>query len=66
MVTVKLSFGFNASMGAVLVSHGAEWHAVCDKDFEYRDARVICRTLGFEDGKVLFTFTIGHRYHLVA
>ena len=41
-------------MGAVLVSHGTEWHAVCDADFEYRDARVVCRTLGFEDGKVYF------------
>ena len=39
-------------MGAVLVSHGTEWHAVCDADFEYRDARIVCRTLGFEDGKV--------------
>ena len=51
-ISVKLSTGFNATMGAVLVSHGTEWHAVCDADFEYRDARVVCRTLGFEDGKV--------------
>ena len=49
---MKLSTGFNATMGAVLVSHGTEWHAVCDAEFEYRDARVVCRTLGFEDGKV--------------
>ena len=52
IISVKLSSGFNKSMGAVLIIHGKAWHAVCDKDFENNDARVVCRTLGYKDGKV--------------
>ena len=53
-------------MGAVLVIHGTEWHAVCDTDFEYRDALVVCRALGFQDGKVLFGgghFTVALQFY---
>ncbi|XP_060571753.1 deleted in malignant brain tumors 1 protein-like isoform X2 [Ruditapes philippinarum] len=50
---LKLSGRFNVSMGGVLVYHNSQWHSVCDKDFDSRDARVACRTLGFADGKVI-------------
>lgn len=49
---LKLSGEFNQSVGALLVHHDGNWFTVCDKDFDSRDARVACRTLGYSDGKV--------------
>lgn len=59
-ISVKLSGKFNASMGGVLVYHDDQWHSVCDNDFDSRDARVACRTLGFADGKVIHGSAFGN------
>lgn len=60
LISVKLSGDFNASMGGVLVYNNNKWHAVCDSDFDSRDARVACRTLGFSDGKVIHGSAFGN------
>lgn len=59
LISVKLTGDFNASMGGVLV-YNNKWHAVCDSDFDSRDARVVCRTLGFSDGKVIHGSAFGN------
>jgi len=33
--------------GRLEINHNGVWGSVCDHDFDYRDARVACRMLGF-------------------
>jgi len=36
------------NVGRLKVYHNDVWGSVCDHDFDYREARVVCRMLGFE------------------
>ena len=33
--------------------HGVGWTQICDGGWDDNDARVVCRELGFKDGKAL-------------
>ena len=33
--------------------HGDGWSQICDSGWDDNDARVVCRELGFKDGKAL-------------
>ncbi|XP_066266318.1 deleted in malignant brain tumors 1 protein-like [Branchiostoma lanceolatum] len=46
---VRLRGGDYYSYGRVEVYYSGQWGTVCDHSFDYRDARVICRELGFSD-----------------
>lgn len=42
-----MSDGQHIREGRLEVFHEGEWGTVCDTGFDYRDAVVACRTLGF-------------------
>ncbi|XP_013414022.1 uncharacterized protein LOC106176257 [Lingula anatina] len=45
--------GGDGSNGRVEVRHLGKWVTVCDETFDYRDARVLCRQIGYQYGKAV-------------
>jgi len=43
----RLDGGGKESEGVVQVYVSGNWYSFCDTEFDQRDARVICRELGF-------------------
>lgn len=55
-ISVKLSNGIlnrNSRSGAVMLYQNDTWLRVCDTGFDDKAARVVCRELGYNDGRAI-------------
>lgn len=59
---VRLVGGQNNKSGRVEFCHGEEWGTVCDDGWEQREARVVCRQLGFSTSGAR-EYTYGYSHH---
>ena len=48
-VSVRLVEGETSSEGRVEVRYGETWGTICSNSFDINDARVICRSLGYDN-----------------
>ena len=46
---MKLAGGLNASEGRVEILYNGQWGTVCDNNWDYNDAKVVCQQLGWPD-----------------
>lgn len=51
---VKLVEGPSDYQGTVAVFHNGKWGTICDDSWNYRDADVVCKQLGFESAYRIF------------
>jgi len=51
--TVRLVGGQGQHEGRVEILYNGQWGTVCDDDFGYKDALVVCKSLGYESGHAL-------------
>ena len=53
--TIRLVDGANEAEGRVEVYYDFKWGAICDDDWDYREAHVVCKELGFPGAKKAVT-----------
>lgn len=64
---VRLSASKVPNFGIVQVLNEStnRWVSVCDTDFDDTDARVLCRSIGYKDGKALCCSIFGSKLTLI-
>ncbi|GAB1610322.1 deleted in malignant brain tumors 1 protein-like isoform X1, partial [Argonauta hians] len=57
--SVRLEGGATANEGRVEIFHGGAWGTICDDSWDERDARVVCRMLGYSHGRAIMLAAFG-------
>ncbi len=56
--SVRLVDGTVETEGRVEVCYNGQWGTVCDDNFWISDGRVVCKQLGFANGKYIIYYTV--------
>lgn len=48
--SIRISDGSDKFSGRVEIYHGGQWGTICNKDFDVKEARVVCSMLGLTGG----------------
>ena len=51
---VRLADGPSSNEGRVEIYYDGQWGTLCDDSWNYRDANVVCKQLGYEDAEAIF------------
>ena len=54
---IRLLGGLTAAQGTIQLCVKNEWAAICDQYWSAKDARVVCRQLGFNTSKIVALLT---------
>ena len=60
-MTVRTSGALTPKQGPLQLYYNSSWHVVCDTDFDDVDARVVCREMGYIDGKSICCSAYGQQ-----